>query len=303
MNSFVFFSRLSCAGFALLVTLSVPAASQDRNSPGATSLSNANPTNQSRGNPSFDCRAARSSIERAICGDVTLSEWDSRMGQLFQQALRLAKDRQALLQNQRLWLTQRDSTCGAVADTAIWSCLLETTKSRAAKIATSNIEATQTVQPPPAVNVPTTPQATPQVRAQSPLSESPGDASPSTTLTSQNKPSPSTSPGDNSFVTIILLFLFILALAIALKLLSAVRREQRLVEKYGAEIAAQIIAQKVWQGMTEEQLTESWGDPAGVGREIIRTKIKETWKYNQTGKNRFSNRVYLENGIVIGWKN
>jgi hypothetical protein len=64
-----------------------------------------------------------------------------------------------------------------------------------------------------------------------------------------------------------------------------------------------IIARQVWQGMTDEQLTDSWGNPVDIGREIVRTKIKETWKYGQTGKNRFRNRVYLENGIVIGWKN
>jgi len=77
---------------------------------------------------------------------------------------------------------------------------------------------------------------------------------------------------------------------------------QRLVGKYGEEIAARVVAQKVWQGMTVEQLIESWGSPADIDREIVRTRTKETWKYVQTGKNRFANRVYLENGIVIGWK-
>jgi outer membrane protein OmpA-like peptidoglycan-associated protein len=62
MNSFVLISRPSCAGLALLFVLSVPAVSQDRNSPSSTSPLNAPTTNQSRANPSFDCRAARSSI-------------------------------------------------------------------------------------------------------------------------------------------------------------------------------------------------------------------------------------------------
>lgn len=87
----------------------------------------------------------------------------------------------------------------------------------------------------------------------------------------------------------------------AIKILRAFLRRQRLIKRYGVEIADMIIAGKVWQGMTDEQLTESWGSPIDIGREVIRTKTKETWKYNQTGRNRFSNRIYLEDGIVIGW--
>ena len=54
--------------------------------------------------------------------------------------------------------------------------------------------------------------------------------------------------------------------------------------------------------MNVEQLIESWGSPADIAREIVKTRKKETWKYVQTGKNRFANRIYLENEIVIGWK-
>ncbi|KQW21377.1 hypothetical protein ASC80_14950 [Afipia sp. Root123D2] len=81
------------------------------------------------------------------------------------------------------------------------------------------------------------------------------------------------------------------------------RRREELIGKYGQEVAEEILAGKVWQGMSEPQLLDSWGSPVEVGREVIRNKVKETWKYGQTGKNRFLNRVYLENGIVIGWKN
>ena len=66
------------------------------------------------------------------------------MGRLFQQALQLARDRQSLLDNQRLWLIQRDSRCGVVADTAIWSCLLEETKSRANSLANAIATAAET---------------------------------------------------------------------------------------------------------------------------------------------------------------
>ena len=77
---------------------------------------------------------------------------------------------------------------------------------------------------------------------------------------------------------------------------------QCLVAKYGQEAAARILAHEVWQGMTGEQLVEARGHPSDVGREIIRDKIRETWKYQQIGKNRFRRRINLENGVVIGWK-
>jgi uncharacterized protein YecT (DUF1311 family) len=324
MNSFTFSTRLAYTWFALLATLSVPAVSQDRNNlvrhclsiadvnqrvdcletgapPEAASAPDANPTKQQRTNPSFDCRAARSAIERAICGDATLSEWDSRMGRLFQLSLRLAKDRQALLESQRLWLNQRDGSCGALADTGIWSCLVEMTKSRAAalaKMAASALEAVPTAQPSAALVMPTTSQA----RVEFPSNEPLGNRGPSTSPVSQNGPTTSTRSDDNNFASMTLLIVFVLGAAIVLKKFSAMRRKQRLVAKYGGEIAALIVARKVWQGMTEEQLTESWGVPVDLGHEIIRANIKETWKYGQTGKNRFNNRVYLENGIVIGWK-
>jgi hypothetical protein len=116
MNPFAFFGHQMFAGLALLMALTSPAVSQDRLSRTRHCLSIADineridcletgaapnpdpspafPKQQSL-TPSFDCRAARTSIERAICGDVTLSAWDSQMGQLFQQGLRLTKDRQS----------------------------------------------------------------------------------------------------------------------------------------------------------------------------------------------------------------
>jgi uncharacterized protein len=326
MHSFLFSIRLFCTGLALLITFSAPVASQDRsslvkrclsiadvnervdcletgivpNSEAATTL-DLDSARQTRASPSFDCRAARSSIERAICGDVTLSEWDSRMGRLFQQALRLTKDRQSLLESQRLWLVQRDDSCNALVDTAIWSCVLETTKLRAAalsKAATANPEVAPMAQAsPPAMPV------TSPYRVQSTTNEPPNNANLATSPASQNKAPASTPSGDNSFESWIPLVVLLVGIAMVVRISNNIRCKRRLVAKYGEEIAAMILAHKVWQGMTEEQLTDSWGSPVEVGREIIRTRTKETWKYEQTGKNRYRNRVYLENGIVIGWKN
>ena len=43
------------------------------------------------------------------------------------------------------------------------------------------------------------------------------------------------------------------------------RRRETLVAKYGSEqVADDIMAHKIWQGMTSEQLVDSWGQPADV---------------------------------------
>jgi hypothetical protein len=80
-------------------------------------------------------------------------------------------------------------------------------------------------------------------------------------------------------------------------------RREGLIAKYGsAQIADAIIAQKIWQGMTCEQLVDSWGRPVDVDKKVYKQKTNETWKYGQTGKNRFSQRVFTENGVVVGWQ-
>jgi hypothetical protein len=94
----------------------------------------------------------------------------------------------------------------------------------------------------------------------------------------------------------------LIALFVMFKLLLYLSRRKYLIKKYGREIGLKILSRAIWQGMSSEQLTDSWGSPVDVDHEVYKTKTKETWKYNQTGKNRFKDRIYLENGIVVGWK-
>ncbi|RKT60759.1 hypothetical protein DFR40_0905 [Azonexus fungiphilus] len=81
------------------------------------------------------------------------------------------------------------------------------------------------------------------------------------------------------------------------------KRRAALIEKYKDEsIVAKIMGRMIWQGQTPEQLTDSLGTPVDVDRKVLKTKTKEIWKYNQTGKGRFALRVTLENGEVVGWE-
>lgn len=81
-------------------------------------------------------------------------------------------------------------------------------------------------------------------------------------------------------------------------------RRENLIAKYSStEIADAIIAQKIWQGMSSEQLADSWGQPVDIDEKVYKTKTKETWKYGVMGRNRYHQRVYVENRIVVGWQN
>jgi hypothetical protein len=79
------------------------------------------------------------------------------------------------------------------------------------------------------------------------------------------------------------------------------RRRADLVSRFGEQDADKIMAQRIWQGMTVEQLHEAIGAPAEVSRRIFKTKISETHKYIPTRRNRFNIRVMLEDGAVVGW--
>jgi uncharacterized protein len=256
---------------------------------------------------SFDCRAATLSIERAICGDPTLSEWDARMGQQYQQALRgrRSTETQALIDQQRLWIQHRNAACGVVPGNALWSCLLDMTKQRLAALAAVPPVSAMPQQPPsPPPPPPTYVQAPPKTQ-NAPSQGPPSNAQ--TASTPQTAPAsiaPSTTASDGSGLLLVILFVVAAVVGAVFVVNSIARRErrQRLVAKYGEQVAEMIIAHQIWQGMTEEQLVESLGAPVDRDYEVKKTRTKETWKYGQTGRNRFSNRVYLENGVVIGWK-
>jgi uncharacterized protein len=268
---------------------------------------NSNPSRPTQAGPSYDCRMATTSIERAICGDPTLSDWDLRMGQQYQQALRLRKgpDSQALVASQRSWIQQRNAVCGGVTGTAVWSCVLDMTKQRLAALSEAP---PASVDPTPAAS----PSPLPQPRVQNvPPVVAPPVAQRGPDVSTASKPN--TAPQPSSGINPLLVGIFIVGAVIgAIVVFNNIRQReeerrraaerQRLVAKYGDEIADRILAHTIWQGMTDEQLLESWGGPADKDREIKKTTTKETWKYGQTGRNRFSNRVFLENGVVIGWK-
>jgi uncharacterized protein len=291
--------------------------------PGA--LSTPNQAARARTPPSFECRLARTATKRTICADATLSEWDARMGQVLQQAVRRSKDNPSLLEDQRLWLAERDKRCRTLGESTFAACLLKMTKQRVtalSKAPTILAEAATAVSPCPAppISTSTVGRAPTTIESSTPKTELAASRTAQSDGSARISPQEETSAIGLLFAAVGLSAVALSILIVALRVFRKIRRRRqlaaaqklfeqqrdaewrRLVGKYGAEIAARIVAHKVWQGMTVEQLIKSWGCPADVNCEIVKTRKKETWKYVPTGKNRFANRIYLENGIVIGWK-
>lgn len=80
------------------------------------------------------------------------------------------------------------------------------------------------------------------------------------------------------------------------------KRREALMQKYNdAVIVDRIMAGSFWQGQTEEQLSDALGRPVDIDQRVMKHKIRETWKYQQQGKNRFGLRITLEDGFVVGW--
>jgi hypothetical protein len=75
-----------------------------------------------------------------------------------------------------------------------------------------------------------------------------------------------------------------------------------LVENYKErEIPDRILNGEFWKGQTVEQLKDALGPAHAVDRQVLKTKTKETWKYDESKKGQSATRIQIENGKVIGW--
>jgi hypothetical protein len=74
-------------------------------------------------------------------------------------------------------------------------------------------------------------------------------------------------------------------------------------EKYhnDIEIVNAILNGQFWKGQSMEQLKDSLGSPAAIDKQVLKTKTKETWKYNETRKGQYALKIMLEKDLVVGW--
>jgi len=95
----------------------------------------------------------------------------------------------------------------------------------------------------------------------------------------------------------------IIAAIVAATIYYKKKRREYLLAKYGDPVIVDKIQRKlIWQGMSQDQLLDSWGKPAAIDQKIYKSKVTETFKYSQSGKNRFRRRVRVDNGVVVGWE-
>ncbi len=93
-----------------------------------------------------------------------------------------------------------------------------------------------------------------------------------------------------------------IVLVIFIALSAMLARRMRLTLKYKDEqLVEDLLDETFWQGQTEEQLRDSLGEPLDIDQKVLKTKTKEIWKYQQTGKNRYALKITLENGVVVAW--
>ena len=97
----------------------------------------------------------------------------------------------------------------------------------------------------------------------------------------------------------VFLFAALFVAAIAIFIYGKARRRTYLMSKYNDEVIVQnIIDEKVWQGMSKEQLIDSWGKPADIDHKVYKTKSVDLYKYGQTGKNRSRSKVTDRKSVV-----
>jgi hypothetical protein len=73
-----------------------------------------------------------------------------------------------------------------------------------------------------------------------------------------------------------------------------VSRFTYLENKYGTNMAAKLIAGKIWKGMSSEMVRDSWGKPQKINRVIGNDIIREEWIYK-------SSWLYIENDFLVEW--
>ena len=67
-----------------------------------------------------------------------------------------------------------------------------------------------------------------------------------------------------------------------------------LENKYGSNMAARLMAGKIWKGMNAEMVRDSWGTAEKINRVISGNIVKEEWIFKNTW-------LYFENNTLIEW--
>ncbi len=67
-----------------------------------------------------------------------------------------------------------------------------------------------------------------------------------------------------------------------------------LENKYGSNMAARLMAGKIWKGMNSEMVSDSWGTAQKINRIVSENIVKEEWIFRNTW-------LYFENNTLLEW--
>jgi hypothetical protein len=67
-----------------------------------------------------------------------------------------------------------------------------------------------------------------------------------------------------------------------------------LIQKYGYRTGKAIFEHKIWKGMDNNMVKDSWGKPLQVAREVNSSGTVETWTYRKSW-------LLIKNGILTEW--
>lgn len=103
--------------------------------------------------------------------------------------------------------------------------------------------------------------------------------------------------GAGAFITCIVV---VLAAVIFYFIRKRAARLAYLRAKYGDDnIVRRIMERKLWQGQTMDQLLDSIGRPPSIDSNLLKTRKREVWKYQPSGKGRYRTRVTLDDDVVV----
>jgi uncharacterized protein YecT (DUF1311 family) len=274
--------------------------------------------------PSSNCSYARAADELLICGDPDLRRAAGAMGEEFARLRDRTTPslRDRLVIDQRAWSARKNQACGITPKTLVTaanrgqfvSCLAQQIKARNDELSAygsgasppeypAHAAGTTTQHAPEAVSSPTRPSAT--------EAKTDTGATVANTRDARNSAPDGATDKEETYVLPPSVIFWGMILGAVITFIwykrkrerdKVIARREHLTAKYGdAGIADKIMQHLIWPGMSEEQLVDSWGSPVDKAQRIYKSKITETFKYNQTGRNRFANRIVVENGIVVGW--
>jgi len=73
-----------------------------------------------------------------------------------------------------------------------------------------------------------------------------------------------------------------------------VDRKEMLINKYGSKTGNAILEHKIWKGMKNDMVYDSWGKPLRVDRIIKGSNIQERWIYTES-------YVIFDDDILVEW--